>query len=289
LVVIAIIAILIALLVPAVQRVREAAARTECINNLKQIGLALHNYHDAQKCFPAGYICQTQANPDVTSPGWGWAAQILPQLDAGNLAKQIDYTLPVEHGKNLTARITPLKVFTCPSDRATGIFTILDKNNNPLVQAATNSYAACHGVGPDLDDELDDGNGMFFRNSKIRFADITDGSSNTIAIGERASMLTQTPWAGAVSFGTTRITPGAPTNNPTAIEEAPTQVLVHISVHSINDTNSDPEDFFTPHADMAMFLFADGTVHPIRTHVPLSVLQALATRNGGEAIDPNAY
>jgi prepilin-type N-terminal cleavage/methylation domain-containing protein/prepilin-type processing-associated H-X9-DG protein len=289
LVVIAIIAILIALLVPAVQKVREAAAQTQCRNNLKQIGLALHNYHDSQKCFPSGYLCQTQANPDVTSPGWGWAAQLLPYVEQGNLANQINYNLPVEHPSNLTARIMILPLFVCPSDRSTGIFTIYDTNNNPLAQAATNSYAACQGVGPDIDEDLDDGNGMFFRNSKVRFGDITDGSSNTIAIGERASLFAQTPWAGAVSLGTTRITPGAATNNLSAVEEAPTQTLVHVAVHTINDPNADPEDFFTPHPGTCMFLFADGTVHSLSTGISLSVLQALATRNGGEVVNPGDF
>jgi hypothetical protein len=197
--------------------------------------------------------------------------------------------LPVEHPNNLAARTTVLSLFVCPSDRSTGLFTIYDANKNALAQAATNSYAACHGVGPDLDEELDDGNGMFFRNSAVRFEDITDGSSNTIAIGERASLFTQTPWAGAVSMGTTRVTPGAPTANLTAVEEAPTQTLVHVAVHTINDANADPEDFFTPHPGNAVFLFADGTVHTLRTEIRLSILQALATRNGGESVNPDDY
>ena len=233
LVVIAIIAVLIALLVPAVQKVREAASRTQCQNNLHQIGVAMHNYYDANKCFPAGYVCQPQSDPTFTGPGWGWAALLLPYLEQGNLANQINFKLPVEDPSNLVARTTMLPVFVCPSDTSTGIFTIYGANNNALVQAATNSYAACQGVGIDLDDDLDDGNGMFFRNSKVTFADIPDGSSNTIAVGERASLLTQAPWAGAVSFGTTRVTPGAPVSNPGAVEEAPARrSLTSISIRS---------------------------------------------------------
>jgi prepilin-type N-terminal cleavage/methylation domain-containing protein len=285
LVVIAIIATLIALLVPAVQKVRESASRTQCQNNLHQIGLAMHNYYDAQKAFPPGYTCQVQTNPDYTSPGWGWAAMLLPYLEQGNLTNQINVTLPVEDPSNLTARTTVLPVFVCPSDRSTGIFTIYDSSGNALVQAATNSYAACEGFGVDLDDDLDDGTGMFFRNSKVTFAGIPDGSSNTIAIGERASLLTQTPWAGAVSYGTSRVTPGAPVDNLLAVEEAPSQVLAHVDIDMLNAPNSDPEDFFTPHSATVMFLFADGTVRPISTGISLSTLQAIATRNGGETVN----
>ncbi len=289
LVVIAIIAVLIGLLLPAVQKVREAASRMSCQNNLHQIGLALHGYHDSQQSFPCGYRCQTQANPDVTAPGWGWAALLLPNVEQGNLAQQINFSLPVEHASNLAARTAILKLFVCPSDRSTGVFTILDKNNAPLADAATNSYAACHGIGADLDEELDIFNGMFSRNSKVRIADITDGTSNTIAVGERGSFFTQTAWAGAVSLGTTRITTGAPVNNPTAFEDAPTQTLVHVSVHSLNDPNADPEDFFGPHTGIVMLLLGDGSVRAVKAGISLPILQALATRNGGEVVNANDF
>jgi prepilin-type N-terminal cleavage/methylation domain-containing protein/prepilin-type processing-associated H-X9-DG protein len=290
LVVIAIIAVLIGLLVPAVQKVREAANRAQCSNNLHQMGVALHNYHGRMKALPPGYICDApQANPNYTSPGWGWAALLLPDVEQDNLHRQIDFKLPVDHAANQAARTTVLPLFVCPADQATGVFTVYNAKNVALTQAATNSYAASFGVGVDIDDELDEGNGLFFRNSKIRLLDIKDGTSNTIAIGERAALFTQTPWAGAVNFGTTRVTPGAPTTNLNAVEEAPTQVLVHIAVHTLNDPNADPEDFFTPHPGAAMFLFADGSVRPIRLRVRLDVLQALVTRNGGETVNPDDF
>jgi prepilin-type N-terminal cleavage/methylation domain-containing protein len=289
LVVIAIIAVLIGLLLPAVQKVREAAARMSCSNNLKQLGIALHNYHGRENSFPSGYLCRVQANPNATAPGWGWAALLLPDLEQDNLYRQINLNLPVEDPSHLAVRTTLLKTFVCASDRSTGVFTVTNDANAPLAVAATNSYAACHGTGPDIEEELDDFNGMFSRNSKVRVADITDGTSNTIAVGERAALFTRTPWAGAVNFGTTRLTPGAPAGNSAAVDEAPTQVLAHVAVHTVNDPNADPEDFFSPHTGVCLFLFADGSVRPLHQRVKLSVLQALATRDGGEVVNPDDF
>jgi prepilin-type N-terminal cleavage/methylation domain-containing protein/prepilin-type processing-associated H-X9-DG protein len=283
LVVIAIIAILIGLLLPAVQKVREAAARAQCENNLHQVGIALHGYHDRAGSFPSGFLCpQPQADPNYTAPGWGWAALLLPDLEQDNLARQINYALPIEDASNLASRTTVLKLLVCPSDRATGVFTVYNQAGAPLAQAATNSYAGSFGVGVDLDEELDEANGVFYRNSRIRVTDITDGSSNTFAVGERAALFAQTPWAGAIGYGTTRITPGAPVNNQDVVEEAATQTLAHVAVHTLNDPNSDPEDFYSPHGQVCIFLFADGSVHLLPTSVSLAVLQALATRDGGE-------
>jgi prepilin-type N-terminal cleavage/methylation domain-containing protein len=290
LVVIAIIAVLIGLLLPAVQKVREVANRAQCSNNLHQIGLALHSYHDSQGSFPSGYLCtQPQANPDYTAPGWGWAALLLPFIEQGNLSQQIRFALPIEDPSNLAVRTLILKLYVCPSDRSTGLFTIYNKSNAALAQAATNSYAACHGVGIDLDEELDDFNGMFSRNSHVRFADVTDGTSNTIAIGERGAFFTQTPWAGAVNFGTTRITPNAPVINPNVIEDAPTQTLAHIDIEMFNDPRADSEDFFSPHTGVGLFLFADGSVRSITTSLSLSTFQALCTRDGGEVVNSGDF
>ena len=289
LVVIAIIALLIGLLVPAVQKVREAANRSSCQNNLKQMGLALHNYNDTLKSFPAGYLCRPQADPTITTPGWGWAAQLLPYLEQDPLAKRINFSVPVEDPSQASVRTVLLKMFVCPADAKSGVFSIRDQNGASLVDAASNSYAACYGAGGEIAEDPDGGNGLFYRNSRVRFADITDGSSNTLALGERPALFTQTAWAGAVNGGTTRVTPGIPFVTSNAVEDAPTQTLAHTGSHTLNNPDSDPDDFFSPHGTTCHFLFGDGSVRPVRVGVSLAILQALSTRASGEVVDPNSY
>src|SRR5438105_11593956 len=120
LVVIAILSILIALLVPAVQKVREAASLAECKNNLKQIGLALHSYHDINKVFPSGYVDRNldpASTPDNDlGPGWGWASFLLPYLEQDGVYKQIDFNVGVAVGSNVAVCQLPLAIFQCPSD-----------------------------------------------------------------------------------------------------------------------------------------------------------------------------
>ena len=290
LVVITIISVLIGLVLPAVQKVREAANRLSCQNNLKQIGLAMHNYHGSLGTLPPGYLWQPASpdNPSITAPGWSWAVLLLPYIEQDNLFKQINLNIPVEHPSYLAVRTDVVKLFVCPSDRSTGLFTILDEAGTALGQAATNSYAACYGAGGEIGEAPDSGNGVFFRNSRIRLTDITDGTSNTIAVGERGAFFTQAAWAGAFTGGTTRVTPGAPTSS-TAVEKAATQVLAHTGSHTLNDPSADPDDFFTPHTGNVQFVFGDGSVRPVRNGVSLAVLQALSTRAGGEVVNAGDY
>jgi len=290
LVVLAILGALFGLLLVALQRARETANLTVCQNNLKQLGLALQSYHQREGSFPPGYRCKVQRDdPNVTAPGWGWAAFLLPDLEEESLAEQLHFRRKVEDPENLAGRTRILRLFVCPSDLSTGLFTIFDPNNTALAEAATNSYAACYGVLRSSltfqPDELDKGDGLFFRNSEVRIADITDGTSNTIALGERAALHVQSPWAGAVSHGTTRITDGAPTANNALGQIAATQVLAQINIHSLNSTYSATDDFFSPHSGVVYFLFADGSVHGIATSTPLPLLRALATRADGDSVD----
>jgi prepilin-type N-terminal cleavage/methylation domain-containing protein len=285
LVVFAILAVLVGLLLPAIQKVREAAARAACQNNLKQIGLALHGYHQRQGSLPAGYVCQARDDPNWTAPGWGWAALLLPDVEEDNLARQIDFRLPVADPRNRAARTAVRKLFVCPADRATGVFNVLGRDGATLADAATISYAGCYGVGVFLESSPGDGDGLLFRNSHVRFAEVTDGTSYTFAVGERASCLTQTAWAGAVSGGTARLTDGAPTRNPKVVKGAPVQALASASTHALNSDFSDPEDFFSNHQAVAHFLYADGSVHVVPAGTEVTVLHDLATRAGGETPD----
>jgi len=263
LVVIAIISVLIALLVPAVQRVREAASRTQCYNNLKQIGLGLHSYHDRLKTFPHGYLSQVDAAGEEVGPGWGWGSYLLDDLEQSNLKRQINLGLDIQHASNATPRNQMLSIFLCPSDDFIGTFT----PPGASVSIAHGNYVAMFGDF-EIEDNPAKGNGMFFRNSRIRFADVTDGTSNTLMIGERSSNLSKATWTGVLS----------------GLEEAQALVL-GVADHPPNhELAQHAEDFWSRHPMGVNFVFADGSVRPITNSIPQHIWQALSTRAGGEAV-----
>jgi prepilin-type N-terminal cleavage/methylation domain-containing protein/prepilin-type processing-associated H-X9-DG protein len=312
LVAIAIIAVLIALLLPAVQAAREAARRVQCTNNLKQVGIALHGYHDAVGAFPMGYAAGGRFVNGATDTvaGWSWAAMILPQLEQAALFDSANFRLSVAAPANATATATPLAMFVCPSDLTVGPFAVTDASAGRLAIAAPSSYAASVG-GNESDtatgirnDGL--GTGLFHRNSGVRVALITDGTSQTIAVVERAWCKAQGVWAGAIPGGTIRRGPqnACPT---TGAMFYPAATLVQAHCHLIN-TNSDPDggldDCSSMHPAGANFLFADGSVHLLKNllgdggirpdgtpvYTPAEVVfQALATRAGGEVISADSY
>src|SRR5262249_28294717 len=152
------------LLLPAVQKVREAASRLSCANNLKQMGLALHHHHDVLGAFPPGYAAAFPYRDGATdtAPGWGWAAFLLPYLEQDNLYQQLNFAQPVP---NSPAIQTAVKFYLCPSDLPPpGPFSVPDAFGSPITRAAACSYAACAG-GDESDPDGPTGLGVFYRNS----------------------------------------------------------------------------------------------------------------------------
>ncbi|REJ71289.1 MAG: DUF1559 domain-containing protein [Planctomycetota bacterium] len=312
LVVIAIMGVLIAILLPAVQSAREAARRTQCRNNLKQIGLALHIYHDTHATLPPGYLFfGTAGTPpgapsaapsavgvdkmyifdapppgiqmDPNDPGWSWLALTLPYIDQGALHNQIDFNQAVGVDAHIPIRTRSIPVANCPSDYGSGVFTVLNEVNESMGQAHTTSYAASFGSFGLINTDPDFGNGLFQRNSRIRMRDIVDGQSMTIAVGERAALFAKAPWAGVISGGTVRTTPGAPVFTAT-VELAPAMALSRMGNRSLNSPFSEPYDYFSGHGQVVYFLFADGSVRSLTGSTDHSLLHAMATRAEGEVV-----
>ena len=205
LVVIAIIGVLIALLLPAVQAAREAARRAQCLNNLKQIGLAMHNYHGTHDTFPPGYVSKAQGNQATgqeIGPGWGWGKMLLNNLEQSPLYNSVNFSLLTTDPGSQTVRNTSLSVFLCPSNTGgSGPLTIEDGTGNILVSDLSPSqYIAV--VGQWEPEEFPaPNNGLFYRNSRICLRDITDGSSTTLMSGERSQNVANATWVGMVPFG----------------------------------------------------------------------------------------
>jgi len=291
LVVIAIIAILVALLLPAVQAAREAARRTQCRNNLRQIGLAMHNYIDSVKAFPPGYIAGPPAIA-TTTPGWGWGTMILPYLEQSALAKKINFNLPIEDPSNAAAVQTYLQVFVCPSDICPiGTFNITSDPAGTVLVAQVTPCSYAGSVGNDsseVDDNVTPWNGVLYRNSKVRIADITDGTTYTIVVGERAWAQTNGNWVGAPNNGLTRSGKFNP-QNP-VFGSAALGILAHAHwVNNTTDTDGSLDDYSSFHPNGANFLFADGSVRfqqdVTRDSGLEDVFQAMGTRDGVETIN----
>ena len=292
LVVIAIIGILIALLLPAVQKARETANRMRCKNNLKQIGLALHGYHDRMGSLPPGYTSAVGPDDpaDDLGPGWGWASFILDDLEQGNLLRQFDLTRGIKDPLNESPRTQNLPVFHCPSDETIEPFVVVDVNGQPLrdgngtvIRVAHSNYVAMFGT-PEITNNPGAGNGVFYRNSSTRFADVTDGLSNTLFIGERSSNLALATWTGSVKGAAVPPRPGTDYGP----EGAPVLILGHtgddsdVPPHTPNSPVNHVDDFWSRHAQGVNFLMGDGSVRNLNDSITPRVWWALGTRAGGE-------
>ena len=316
LVVIAIIAILVSLLLPAVQQAREAARRAQCKNNLKQIGLALHNYHTSLQVFPPGYV-DLNGNPNSTpendqGPGWGWATFLLPYMDQQNIYDQINFNQAVGMGSNAQISQQGLTMFQCPTDGLQDPFAVYDSTlTAPITTIAHSNYVACSGweecfsgaggnpqPGPGADGLAGlfgpAGVGMFWRNSSVNAARVKDGLSNTIAAGERSSNHSPSTWTGAVPGGRCpawmAVQPPAPYSPPPgpAYDNADfgeALVLAHCNATHLPNADFpvyDPDTFYSYHSGGAHFVFGDGSVRFISSFVYGPTYQALSTIAGRE-------
>jgi prepilin-type N-terminal cleavage/methylation domain-containing protein/prepilin-type processing-associated H-X9-DG protein len=285
LVVIAIIAILIGLLLPAVQKVREAASRMKCQNNLKQIGLAMHNYHGRVGYFPPGFTSGAPSrDAEGTGPGWGWAAYLLPDLEQDNVARTIDYRLDIAHANNAAARARPLAVFLCPSDSPGALtFTAAAEDGMPICQVAFANYVGMGGTY-EITGFPDSNNGVLYRNSRVTTLAILDGTSNTLMVGERTFRKSpQTTWVGAVTGSS-----NPPQNPGYEFEGPPTFCLTNTGEAADGRVPNNPldhvEDTNSNHTQGVNFLFCDGSVRPIHNTINPVTWEALGTRSGGEVV-----
>jgi len=316
LVVIAIIAVLIALLLPAVQAAREAARRIQCTNNLKQLGIALHNYESSIGSFPSGEI-STLLNPNWTipagncnaappelGPGWGLFALAFPYLEQQNLANASNFDLGIANPANLTVRGTTVSLYVCPSDSPPAKVAMFDCGNPPsagntpvalLSDLAPSSYVGVLGGGNKNNPdplcgcyEWQPFNGTFHRNSRIRIADVTDGTSNTVGVGERDNRFVLSSWVGVLPDAEVIYNParGLGCKN---FRPAITAIVVHSRQYTVNRPDASPAAFHTQHPGGGNFLFMDASVRFIKDSVSLDTMRALCTRNYAEIVSSDSY
>ena len=308
---IGVIAILIALLLPAVQLVRATAIRIQCENNLRQIGLALQNYEDVHSYFPAAYntnllpgtLPSQNANGDCTwnetGPGWGWGSAILPFLEQEPLYYQFHMDLDIKDQLNVIPRNAQVKVFLCPAEVHTDSFGVVDANDNPLLDVNNNpitiaysSYVAMNGAPDGVTSDAFDNDGAFIRNVNFRPTDISDGLSQTIFIGERCSGMSLTSWVGAVQGC---VVPDLKyLDLPDQLSHAEGDsalVLCHGSLTHLpnNPLVFDADATSSFHTQGVNFLFGDGSVHMISSRIDPVTYQSMCTRNQSDGIDPSQF
>jgi prepilin-type processing-associated H-X9-DG protein len=255
--VIAIVGVLVAILLPAVQAAREAARRAECQNNLRQIGVALHVYHDAHGHLPIGCIDKRVPRTNPNGRQFAWSADILPHLDEPALWKQIDFIAPYDSAINASAAATVVKVYLCPSTvrMATGRvgLRVSDPTGVTPYLAAATDYGGIYGaaqVSPAA-------NGVFLYDRAVKFSEITDGTSYTLALAED----TGRGWT----------MDGEWINGENIYDVSN---LIGTQQHN---------EIWSDHPGGAMVLWCDGGATLLNASLDLSVLKAICTRAGGDA------
>jgi prepilin-type N-terminal cleavage/methylation domain-containing protein len=288
LVVIAIIAILIGLLLPAVQRVREAAARTKCSNNLHQMVIACHNYHDVNRYFPPAFKADV---PNSLCEGWGWGAIILPYVEQDNLYKAAGVaTQPFAQPPGSNNSVpnqwtqTPIKIYRCPSDIGPDLnFQKLNfalSNYRAVAGPYTEPYypPSANGNVPGQLNMFDMG-GVMWQDSDVRFEQITDGSSNTLLLGEVMWDQQASPtkncsiWAGMTGLR----------NGSIYISD----VMWYIDDQSAKINGTAAQAFSSRHlGNGAFFAFCDGSVRFFRSSTDPTIMKWLAGRSDGVVVSP---
>lgn len=272
--VVAIIATLIGLLLPAVQSVRESARQTGCRNNLRQMGIAMHHHETVRRRLPPGY--QYIAGPEGNARGFSWGCLLLPFLEEASLFGRFRLDLPIYDPANQSAREQHLAAFLCPSDPVSPAgFVVMGEERYAMA-----SYVANFGP-PDLDAHQEQRLGVFSRSSGTRIGEITDGLSKTFLAGERQNgpfrvagvhgnhFEYETTWAGAVR------------DIDDAGDDHGHMVLFQTG-HVPNDPLSDDRDVSAAHSGTAQFLLCDGAVRPVEETVDFAIYTALGTRAAGE-------
>lgn len=302
LVVIAIIALLVSLLLPAVQRAREAARRSSCINNMKQLGIAAHNYHDTHNTFPSGWIenvnapitdfpyDQTQFPAPVILPlagnqqlqlrDWalsgyfGWHSLILSQMDQGTII--LDFTKAKNDPNNWRMIQVPVDSYVCPSS---------SYPSQRLQNLAYTSYRGNMGWWPSVDPttqqpSLPQNNGIFYQNSQVNFRDVGDGTTQTFLFGET---LFGGYWGDSYACCARARDDQPNTNQPLNFD-------IHWTAPSNaggggnNNVNVHFFSFGSFHGDVTNFTMVDGSVRAIAKNIDTQVFRSLCSRNGREAI-----
>ncbi|HWE39626.1 MAG TPA: DUF1559 domain-containing protein [Isosphaeraceae bacterium] len=319
LVVIAVIGVLIALLLPAVQQAREAARRAQCANNLKQIGLAIHNYEGRSGCVVSGYMSapgvgmQDQVSGDW-GPGWGWLALLLSDVEQHPLYDAINFGLPTWVPDNTTATLTVLSVFNCPSaNNPAETVTLVDAKMQPMAVPNPTFARANYvynvgwndsGMPPtvDYDNPVQGCNGVLYRNSRIRFAQVTDGLTNTVFAGERTPYLSDAVWPGIIpnsahfaynqfaSAGTGGLGVNYDYGNAyLAAHSGPSLYENPVVIHPPNSPLGHTDEMYAMHPGGADVLFGDGSVKFIKESINLATWAALCSRSNREVISADAY
>jgi len=276
LVVIAIIGTLVGLLLPAIQSARVSARTSTCKNNLRQFGVAMHNYESANKQLPPGY--RFVQKPEGNGLGFSWGALLLPFMEEAAIYKEFRFDLPLYDPANLIPRERHLAVFLCPSDPI---------SPTGFVEMGDERYAMACYVGnfgpPDLDETQEKRDGVFSRNSRTKLKDITDGLSKTYMLGERQNgpfrhagvhgphFEYETAWAGAIRD----------VDDPT---DDHGHMVLFQSGHPPNDADSDDRDVSSAHRGFAQFLMCDGSIRPVEESIDPNMYIAFSTRAGGEVV-----